>query len=320
MTAGVVAACPCGEIYELRPEYAGRLLECPTCGRHLRAGRPEGLPRPATPGVDPAFDRDVFLLRERVFTIASKYEVWDEAGRPILYVERPAYLFQTLIAYVTGFVAAGLVFGWMVSAAADPVLALFAYVLAFATFVVVSMSLRPLRHVTVYRDDSRREVVLRVRQDQRFAVLVRTYTVLTGDGTELARLRKNYLYNILRKRWTIERPAGSSESPTGSSASPTGSSASPTGSSASPTGSEMAIAMEESIVLSLLRRVLGPLFGLLRTNFVFERPDGEELGEFNRKLTLFDRYVLDLRPDTGQKLDRRIALATGVMLDTGERR
>jgi hypothetical protein len=46
----------------------------------------------------------------------------------------------------------------------------------------------------------------------------------------------------------------------------------------------------------------------------------EVVGEFNRKLTILDRYVLDLRADTGKGLDRRIALALGVMLDTGERR
>ena len=44
------------------------------------------------------------------------------------------------------------------------------------------------------------------------------------------------------------------------------------------------------------------------------------LGEFNRKFTLLDRYVLDLTHDLQRTLDRRVALALGVMLDTGERR
>lgn len=289
----IVAACACGEVYELKPEYAGVLLECPTCGRHLRAGRPAGAARVSMPGIDSAFDRDLFLLRERVFSITSKYEVWSEAGTPVLYVERPAYVVRTLAAYILGFIAAAFVFGATAGVLhAEPLVAVLGYGLALATFVVVSMSARPLRHVTVYRDDSRRELLLRVRQDQRFAFLVRTYTVMTGDGAVLARLRKNYIHNLLRKRWTIEAPAGG----------------------------VIAVAVEESIVLSLLRRVLGPFFGLLRTNFVFERATGEELGEFNRKFTLFDRYVLDLRADVGQTLDRRVALAAGVMLDTGERR
>ena len=68
-TAGITVACPCGEVYELKPEYAGLLLECPVCGRHLRAGRGPAAPRPTLPGADPAFDRDVFLLRERFLTI-----------------------------------------------------------------------------------------------------------------------------------------------------------------------------------------------------------------------------------------------------------
>ena len=292
----VTVACPCGEVYDLKPEYAGRLLECPTCSRHLRAGRGPAAPRPAMPGLDPAFDRDVFLLRERVLTIISKYEVWAEDGRPIGYVERPTYPVRTVLAYLMGAIAGWMVLRWTAdtvsSQAVNAAAALLGYALGLATFMIVSMSVRPRRHVTVYRDDSRREVLLRILQDQRIAALVRTYTLTLGDGTRLARLGKSYLHNLVRKRWTITDPAGAL----------------------------VAVALEESIVLSLLRRVLGPLFGLLRTNFVFLRPDGEVLGEFNRKFTLLDRYVVDLSADTDRTLDRRIALAMGIMLDTGERR
>jgi len=293
---GVTVACPCGEVYEVKPEYAGRLLECPVCERHLRAGRSPAAPRLPSPNVDPAFDRDVFLLRERVLTITSKYEVWAEDGTPILYVERPTYPVRTVLAYLVGALAASVVLGWTAFAAGNQAVnalaALLGYGLAFATFVIVSMSARPRRHVTVYRDDSRRETVLRVLQDQRIALLVRTYTVTLADGSVLARLRKNYAHNVVRKRWSVE----------------------------SPEGAVLVLAIEDSIVLSLLRRVLGTFFGLLRTNFLFQRPDGEVLGEFNRKLTLLDRYVVDLGADADRAFDRRLALATGVMLDTGERR
>ena len=297
LVPGITVSCPCGEVYELKPEYAGRLLECPVCLRHLRAGRGlSAVPRPPSPDVDRAFDRDVFLLRERVLTITSKYEVWAEDGTPILYVERPTYPVRTVLAYLAGALAAWLVLGWTAwtagREAVAAVIALLGYGLAFATFVIVSMSARPRRHVTVFRDDSRAETLVRVWQDQRIAALVRTYTVTTGDGTPLARLRKNYLHNIVRKRWEIRTPAGRI----------------------------IALAVEESVVLSLLRRVLGPLFGVLRTNFLLQREDGEVLGEFNRKFTLLDRYVLDLTADTERSLDRRLALATGIMLDTGERR
>ncbi len=298
-SAGVVVACPCGEVYELKPEYAGRLLECPACGRHLRAGPPPGTFRLAALQGDPAFDREVFLLRERVLTIRSKYEVWAEDGTPILYVERPTYPLRTLVAYVGGVIAGVMALAWLgylASAAgpvAGPLIALLAIPTVAFVFVVVSMSLRPLRHVTVYRDESRAEVVLRVRQDQRVALLARTYTVLTKGGEPIAMLRKTYVHNVVRKRWYVEAPDGR----------------------------PLAKAIEDSMVLSLLRRVLGPFFGFLRTNFLLVRgADEEVVGEFNRKFTLLDRYVLDLSADPGRALDRRIALALAIMLDTGERR
>jgi hypothetical protein len=128
-------------------------------------------------------------------------------------------------------------------------------------------------------------------------LITRTYTVISVSGAVLARLRKHYLHNLVRKRWDVEAPDGR----------------------------PVAVAVEDSIVLSLLRRVLGPLFGLLRTNFIVLSAgagagDGVVIGEFNRKLTLLDRYVLDLRGDRDRRLDRRVALALGIMLDTGERR
>jgi hypothetical protein len=84
---------------------------------------------------------------------------------------------------------------------------------------------------------------------------------------------------------------------------------------------ELCVVKEDSLILSLLRRTGIPIFALMRTNFVFLQGLGEEVvGEFNRKFTLLDRYVLDMSADTLRSIDRRIALAVGVMLDTGERR
>jgi uncharacterized protein YxjI len=295
-SAGVVVTCPCGEVYELRPEYAGRLLECPSCRRQLRAGPPPNVARAPTPGVDRAFDRDVFLLRQRVFTITSKYEIWAEDGTPVLYVERPTYPVRTLAAYLLAVIVTLTIMGGAAGALAregSELLILLSVPVAAFIFVVVSMSLRPRRHVTIYRDDSRGETVLRVIQDQRVAVLTRTYTVVTAAGETLAILRKTYLHNVIRKRWYV----------------------------AGPGGEPLARAIEDSIVLSLLRRIIGPFFGFLRTNFVLVRgPHAEVFGELNRKFSLLDRYVLDLSADPARTFDRRVAVALGIMLDTGERR
>ena len=108
----------------------------------------------------------------------------------------------------------------------------------------------------------------------------------------LAEFRKNTLWNLVRRRWLVRDAAG------------------------------MLICrvLEDSIILSLLRRLVGSLFGILRTNFIFLASDGRVIGRLNRSFTLLDRYVLDLSFDPERTLDRRLAVAIGVMLDSGERR
>jgi hypothetical protein len=55
-------------------------------------------------------------------------------------------------------------------------------------------------------------------------------------------------------------------------------------------------------------------------NFIFKTTDNITFGEFNRKLSLRDKYVLDLSVDEDKIFDRKVCLALGVLLDTGERR
>ena len=60
---------------------------------------------------------------------------------------------------------------------------------------------------------------------------------------------------------------------------------------------------------------------LLRTNFVILAKKRKiESEAFNRKFTILDRYVLDMSNDPERVIDRRIAVAIGIMLDTGEKR
>ena len=293
----VVVSCRCRNTYTLKDEYAGKLVECPQCGAVNKASESTLTPKSQA---DEVFNRDIFLLRQKHLSINQKYQVSDEQGNPILFVERPTHFWRTLIALCGGWVAMMTVYGiGMVLAAGSAnqgglgALALLVILLAPVAFVVVAMALSKKRHVTFYRDESRTQKMFDVLQDKKVQFPMRTYTVRDASGTALASFKKNYLYNIFRKRWEMRSPGGS----------------------------VMCVAKEDSIILSLLRRVLGPLFGLLRTNFLITRGESEMvLGEFKRKLTILDRYVLDLSPDRRRDLDRRLALALGVMLDTGERR
>ena len=293
----ISVTCRCGNSYRLKDEFAGKVVRCPQCGETIRV---EAAQRTTRPQADIAFDRDKFLLRQKHLAISEKYEVWDDEGRPILYIERPAHLARNLFACLAG-LAAGIVFAIAVGAAAVAVpyeplqvaLGILAGVGAIFVVFAVAIALYRKRHVTIYRDATRSEALLQVLQDRKVPLINATYTVNGRDGELLATLHKNYLYNIIRKRWYCRALDGSI----------------------------LCVAKEDSLILSLLRRFLGPLLGVLRTNFVIQQGESDRvIGEFNRKFTILDRYVLDMAADPTRALDRRIALALGVMLDTGERR
>jgi uncharacterized protein YxjI len=292
--------CACGTSYELKDEFAGRLVKCPQCGRENRVPAVA-----AAAGVvaqaDPVFDREIFLLRQQLMRISEKYDVGDEKGKNIVFVERPAHLLQNLGALLA---TAVIWFGGTMAIIAlgdlfpkdsglGVGIVLFGAIAVMVGALAVGILLSAKRHVGFYRDASKRDRLLEILQDKKWQPITSTYTVRDFKGKPLARLAKNWLYNIFRKRWYVYDPSGKL----------------------------LYTAKEDSIILSLLRRLLGPLFGFLRTNFIIVRQDSEDVvGEFKRKFTILDRYVLDMSSDPERRMDRRIALALGVMLDTGERR
>jgi len=292
--------CGCGRSLALKNELAGERLRCPDCGGTVDV---PAIVRQA----DAVFDHDRFLLRQRVMTIAQVYDVRDDAGGPLLYVKRPSYVLWGILGILAGFVTFFVVFlgGMLVAAAlfdrlfADPaVKGLFAAALLVAAVlaaVATVVAIIPRRHVYFRRDPKDRETVLEIHQDRKLMPFRPRYTLVCPRQGPLATFSKNILYSLFRRRWWCHALDGS----------------------------PICTAYEDSIILSLLRRLMGPMLGLLRTNYVIVRgadADGERLGEFNRKFTLFDRYVLDLSADPTRSLDRRVALALGVMLDTGDGR
>jgi uncharacterized protein YxjI len=254
--------------------------------------------------IDIAFQRDKFLLRQKRVSIKEKYSVADEHGRDIIYVERPQHLLQNVGALTAG-VISGLLAGSVVGALAAAMppgsgaavaFVMFAILVGISTCCAVGLALSKKRHVGFYADTSKETRLLDVLQDKKLQLLTTTYTVRDVDGHILAGFQKKNLYNFIRRRWLCHAAGGEL----------------------------LCVAKEDSLVRSVLRRVLGqflgPLAWALRTNFVLFDVAGKRLGEFNRQLTFFDRYVLDMSPDAVRSMDRRVALALGVMLDTGERR
>lgn len=283
---------------------------CKSCGTALPGAAPSAPriaavaapPTPARTGeaMDEAFARDRFLLRQQHFAINAKYEVWNEQGQPILFIERPAHLLRNLGAVLAGLLAAGLtgalcflvlrlLFGPDPQQMGALVLCVVIAIVACATvLVVVGSALSAKRHVTFYRDASRGARLLEVLQEEKLTFLVQHFALRDPEGRPLARFTKNSLWDFIQKRWQCDAPDGT----------------------------PLCVAKEE-FWHALLSRTLGKLFPM---NFNFYDANDALVGTFNRKFTLLDRYVLDLTGDPGRTLDRRIALALGVMLDTGERR
>jgi uncharacterized protein YxjI len=89
-------------------------------------------------------------------------------------------------------------------------------------------------------------------------------------------------------------------------------------------GEEIAIARERSQALAILRRVIDfvpDVGGLIPIPYNFDLlSGGQVIGRMDRKFQLRDRYVLDLTGDPDKKLDRRLAIALAIGLDTLQNR
>ena len=296
----IAMSCECGKRYDLKDDYAGRKVKC-GCGTVLTVPLVERLAQ-----VDPIFDRDLFLLRQKHLALTAKYYVWDEQGSTIMFIVQVAHHLRNIVALVAGIGAALLVFVGAIALtismstpdspnSGGALLLVISPFIAVPVAVIVYIALGRKREIKFYRDESASDQVLEVMPEKKFELITARFTLLDEQGEPLARFHKNYLYNLIRRRWVVTTPEGE----------------------------PLCYATEDSLILSLLRRFLGPMFGLLRTNFVIYEGDGSEqrlLGEFQRKFTLLDRYALDLKADRTRLLDRRVAIALGVLLDTGEKR
>ena len=158
------------------------------------------------------------------------------------------------------------------------------------------------RHIGVFEDDSKREPLLSLTQDHYWEIFHRNYTVADADGQILAILSRNNFTSLFRRGWKIMGPSEA----------------------------VLARAREDSLLLAALRRIIDfipfveLIGGIIKTDFhiLALDSDGNErkIGAFNRRFSIFDKYVLDLSEDPERKLDRRVALAVGILLDTGEKR
>lgn len=285
----IAVSCVCGQAYSVGVELAGLEAPCPECGAPVRV--PELDRRPQA---DPAFDRDKFLLRRKFMAINGKCCICDEAGQPILFAHRPMHFMRHLAAALASFAILGIVSATLFAIFTigeqfqSKSLAIAIFAAGSATmwtlgYLVLRIILKK-RHVTVYRDDTMTEILVNIIAEKTYAPINPRYTVADAEGVCLARLSKNRLFDLFRERWYVNGPEGEL----------------------------LYTVKEDSLPRALLRRWIGPLIGVMRANFIIVPGDGrndEAIGEFDTQRTL-----LDLTRDPSRKLDRRLALAIGIML------
>lgn len=76
------------------------------------------------------------------------------------------------------------------------------------------------------------------------------------------------------------------------------------------------IVEEDNLIMALARRFATTLIPF---RYKISSQEGEHLGNLNGKFSLRDRYTLDLSSDDEEKLDRRLGVASAVLIDAIEK-
>jgi uncharacterized protein YxjI len=146
--------------------------------------------------------------------------------------------------------------------------------------------------IRFYTDDSKSTELLRIKARQRFDPRA-TYDITGADGSKIGEIQKVFGRSLFRSTYAINSPSGT------------------------------VTAQELNPVVALFRRLVGfiPYVGdfadwlPIPYHFEFHR-DGELLGHHRRRIgTLRDVYDIDMSPDAGRTLDRRLVLAIAVGMD-----
>jgi predicted Zn finger-like uncharacterized protein len=342
----ILVHCPeCQASYRVRNDLAGMEIRCHECRFPVVVPRDQSRPDPEPEeAVSPreslsqAYDRradpfqqDHFLIPRPSWSSAGREEICDAGGRPVLFLDRPARFKPGAAA---GCLAGGLFFGLIIASLYFAVNAgfnhfeenfrfgaplplggallkaglvfLVGFLVAAVVRTIVLRLATPRKRLRFYADRGKRDLLVEVEGR-------RGDFICSSDGEVLGKFRlAGGMGSYLRKSWTC-RDAD---------------------------GEVVAVAREDSIHLSILRRTFGHLvafvpggyilaipqrlfgsnLGLMPTNFLIYAPDGQTLlGTFSRGLTVLKPYRLDLKADAGRELDRRLLLALAVVVDIDER-
>jgi len=146
--------------------------------------------------------------------------------------------------------------------------------------------------IGVYNDENKRQKFFSLKTHKVFMFPNLEYYFYDENDNLLAVFVKNSLAGILRGKWDIFTDEAMTQ--------------------------HLGYAEEDSWGKALFRR-FAPFGEFLKTDFHIYMQN-KQVGTFNRKWTIEDKYVMDLSLDPHRNFDRRIALGLALVLDIGEQR
>jgi len=149
--------------------------------------------------------------------------------------------------------------------------------------------------IRFYADESETQELFRIKARSMLDIGSARYDVLDPLGAKIGLLWHKFRESLIRTTWHV----------------------------GGPDDEEAAIARERSQFGAIARRVIDfvPYGEMIPIPYNFEiLIDGHVAGAMDRKFKLRDQYVLDLSGDTDRKLDRRLAIALAIGLDTLQNR
>lgn len=150
--------------------------------------------------------------------------------------------------------------------------------------------------IRFYADEGETQELFRIRARSLLDIGGAKYDVTTAAGDAIGSLEHVFGKSLLRSTWRVRNGAGE----------------------------EVAVARERNPATALLRRVVdfaGEIGGWIPIPYNFDILVGDrKIGGMDRKFQLRDRYVLDVAGDTERAIDRRLAIALAIGLDTLQNR
>ena len=149
--------------------------------------------------------------------------------------------------------------------------------------------------IRFFADEQETEELFRIKARSVFDIGGARYDVTEPDGAPIGVLGHAFRKSLLRSTWKV------TDADEG----------------------EVVTAQERSLPMALARRLVDfvPYGEWVPIPYNFDLlMDGRVIGHMNRKFQLRDRYVLDLSADHQRQLDRRLAIALAIGLDTLQNR